>query len=92
MDMRRQFRRRKHCCPYVSLYALEQLPGLPASRPSAFGIGLDVSGPTTAASEKKRGLWMAAETASVSYSSELAPETLGTHWRAAMLPNPSWHT
>lgn len=55
-------------------------------------LGLDVSGPTTAAREKKRGLWMAAKTASVSYSSELAPETLGTHWRAAMLPNPSWHT
>ena len=40
-------------------------------------LGLDVTPPTKAAREKKRGLWMAAKTASVSYASELGPEVLG---------------
>lgn len=40
-------------------------------------LGLDVAPPTKDARDKKRGLWMAAKTASVSYASELRPETLG---------------
>lgn len=40
-------------------------------------LGLDLLQPTTSAREKKRGLWMAAKTASVSYSQELGPEALG---------------
>lgn len=40
-------------------------------------LGLDVTPPTKDAREKKRGLWMAAKTASVSYASELEPDTLG---------------
>lgn len=51
-------------------------------------LGLDVSEPTTAAREKKRGLWMAAKTASVSYSSELAPEILGHALASGDVPEP----
>jgi len=40
-------------------------------------LGLDMPGPDTLARRKKRGLWMAAKTASVSYARELAPEMLG---------------
>ena len=40
-------------------------------------LGLDIAEPTTLARSKKRGLWMAAKNASVSYGRELAPETLG---------------
>ncbi len=40
-------------------------------------LGLDVTPPTKDAREKKRGLWMAAKTASVSYASEIGPDTLG---------------
>ncbi len=39
-------------------------------------LGLDSTAPDTQARRKKRGLWMAAKTASVSYSRELAPEML----------------
>lgn len=39
-------------------------------------LGLDSAKPDIQARRKKRGLWMAAKTASVSYSRELAPETL----------------
>ena len=39
-------------------------------------LGLDGTKPDTQARRKKRGLWMAAKTASVSYSDELAPEVL----------------
>lgn len=39
-------------------------------------LGLDVPVPTKDARDKKRGLWMAAKTASVSYTRELQPETL----------------
>jgi transcriptional regulator with XRE-family HTH domain len=39
-------------------------------------LGLDTTVPTTTARDKKRGLWMAAKTASVSYSKELEPATL----------------
>ena len=40
-------------------------------------LGLDVTPPTKDAREKKRGLWMAAKTASVSYASEMGADTLG---------------
>jgi transcriptional regulator with XRE-family HTH domain len=39
-------------------------------------LGLDIAEPTTRARTKKRGLWMAAKNASVSYARELEPETL----------------
>lgn len=40
-------------------------------------LGLDFGDPTPEAREKKRGLWMAAKTASVSYGEEIPPEQLG---------------
>ena len=40
-------------------------------------LGLDAPPLSTQARRKKRGLWMAAKTASVSYADELSPETLG---------------
>ena len=39
-------------------------------------LGLDSAKPDIQARRKKRGLWMAAKTASVSYAYELAPEVL----------------
>lgn len=39
-------------------------------------LGLDMPGPSTRARQRKRGLWMAARNASVSYARELAPDTL----------------
>lgn len=39
-------------------------------------LGLDTPKPDTLARSKKRGLWMAAKTASVSYAPELAPDAL----------------
>ena len=39
-------------------------------------LGLDVTRPNTQVRKKKRGLWMAAKSASVSYASELEPEIL----------------
>ena len=39
-------------------------------------LGLDSAKPDIQARRKKRGLWMAAKTASVSYAHELAPEVL----------------
>ena len=51
-------------------------------------LGLDVPVPTTTAREKKRGLWMAAKTASVSYSREMAPETLGRTLASGVVPRP----
>ena len=39
-------------------------------------LGLESAKPDTQARRKKRGLWMAAKTASVSYAYELAPEVL----------------
>jgi transcriptional regulator with XRE-family HTH domain len=41
-------------------------------------LGLQAAPLNTQVRSKKRGLWMAAKTASVSYASELAPEMLGT--------------
>ncbi len=40
-------------------------------------LGLDLGDPTTAARDRKRGLWMAAKSASVSHAAELRPELLG---------------
>lgn len=51
-------------------------------------LGLDVTPPTKLAREKKRGLWMAAKTASVSYSSELKPQTLGQALASGEVPPP----
>lgn len=39
-------------------------------------LGMDAPTPTTQARDRKRGLWMAAKTASVSYRQELAPDSL----------------
>jgi transcriptional regulator with XRE-family HTH domain len=39
-------------------------------------LGLDTPKPDTLVRRKKRGLWMAAKTASVSYARELGPEAL----------------
>ncbi len=49
-------------------------------------LGLDVTPPTKAVRVKKRGLWMAAKTASVSYSSELRPEALGQALASGNVP------
>ncbi len=40
-------------------------------------LGLGLEPPSVAARSKKRGLWMAAKTASVSYAAELQPDQLG---------------
>ncbi|MBQ0959126.1 helix-turn-helix domain-containing protein [Ideonella sp. 4Y11] len=40
-------------------------------------LGLDLDPPSPAARARKRGLWMAAKTASVSYTQEVTPTTLG---------------
>lgn len=40
-------------------------------------LGLDLAPPGTSARDRKRGLWMAAKTASVSYRKELKPRQLG---------------
>lgn len=39
-------------------------------------LGLEVAEPSTRARGRKRGLWTAAKTASVSYAREMAPEAL----------------
>ena len=51
-------------------------------------LGLDTPEPSTQARDKKRGLWMAAKTASVSYARELAPETLGQALASGAVPTP----
>ncbi|MCU0923322.1 MAG: helix-turn-helix domain-containing protein [Burkholderiaceae bacterium] len=40
-------------------------------------LGLDLDPPSQAARARKRGLWMAAKNASVSYVQEVPPDTLG---------------
>jgi hypothetical protein len=40
-------------------------------------LGLDLDPPSRAARDRKRGLWMAAKNASVSYVQEVPPDTLG---------------
>ncbi len=49
-------------------------------------LGLDFAAPTSAARDKKRGLWMAAKTASVSYGQELQPEQLGQALASGAVP------
>lgn len=49
-------------------------------------LGLDTAVPTTTARDKKRGLWMAAKTASVSYAKELEPDTLSHALASGELP------
>lgn len=51
-------------------------------------LGLDISRPSTQERKKKRGLWMAAKSASVSYTSELEPETLGKVLASGEVPQP----
>jgi transcriptional regulator with XRE-family HTH domain len=51
-------------------------------------LGLDVPRPSTEARRRKRGLWMAAKTASVSHANELAPETLGEVLATGEVPAP----
>lgn len=51
-------------------------------------LGLDVPPLGTQARRKKRGLWMAAKTASVSYADELAPEILGKALASGAVPPP----
>lgn len=49
-------------------------------------LGLDMREPTTQTRQRKRGLWMAAKHASVSYEQELAPETLAEILATGELP------
>ena len=51
-------------------------------------LGLDAPPLSTQARRKKRGLWMAAKTASVSYADELSPETLGLALVSGAVPPP----
>lgn len=51
-------------------------------------LGLDSPKPDTLARRKKRGLWMAAKTASVSYASEMAPEALEQALASGDVPPP----
>jgi transcriptional regulator with XRE-family HTH domain len=51
-------------------------------------LGLEATLPSTRARDKKRGLWMAAKTASVSYARELAPEALGEVLASGDVPPP----
>jgi hypothetical protein len=44
---------------------------------SVLGLNLDLDPPSQAARSRKRGLWMAAKNASVSYVQEVPPDTLG---------------
>lgn len=51
-------------------------------------LGLDSPAPDTVVRRRKRGLWMAAKNASVSYSQELAPEALGRALASGDVPPP----
>lgn len=51
-------------------------------------LGLDAPEPNTQARRKKRGLWMAAKNASVSYARELDPKTLGEALASGKVPAP----
>ena len=51
-------------------------------------LGLDALKLTTEARRKRRGLWMAAKTASVSHAEEMAPETLGQVLASGEVPAP----
>jgi transcriptional regulator with XRE-family HTH domain len=51
-------------------------------------LGLDAPPLSTQTRRKKRGLWMAAKTASVSYARELVPETLAQALVSGDVPSP----
>lgn len=51
-------------------------------------LGLEPARFSTEGRSKKRGLWMAAKTASVSYARELAPETLSETLISGTVPQP----
>jgi len=51
-------------------------------------LGLEAARFSMQGRSKKRGLWMAAKTASVSYAHELAPETLGETLISGEVPPP----
>ena len=51
-------------------------------------LGLDTPKPDTLARRKKRGLWVAAKTASVSYARELGPEALEQVLASGDVPPP----
>ncbi|MFT3718855.1 hypothetical protein [Pseudorhodoferax sp.] len=51
-------------------------------------LGLDSPRPDTLARRKKRGLWMAAKTASVSHARELAPDALERVLASGDVPPP----
>ena len=50
-------------------------------------LGLDLDPPSQAARARKRGLWMAAKNASVSYVQEVPPDTLGHALVSGMYSN-----
>lgn len=50
-------------------------------------LGLDLDPPSHAARSRKRGLWMAAKNASVSYIREVPPDTLGHALVTGSVPN-----
>ncbi len=50
-------------------------------------LGLDLDPPSQAARARKRGLWMAAKNASVSYAHEVPPDTLGHALVSGSVPN-----
>lgn len=49
-------------------------------------LGLALDPPSQAARVRKRGLWMAAKTASVSYAAEVPPDTLGCVLASGSVP------
>jgi transcriptional regulator with XRE-family HTH domain len=49
-------------------------------------LGLDLDPPSPAARARKRGLWMAAKNASVSYAQEVSPDTLGHALASGVVP------
>jgi transcriptional regulator with XRE-family HTH domain len=71
----------------LSEFSRQTLVGLEAGALSDLGfdragqvlavLGLDLDPPSQAARARKRGLWMAAKNASVSYVQEVPPDTLG---------------
>ena len=49
-------------------------------------LGLSLGPPSQSARTRKRGLWMAAKNASVSYRDEVAPDTLGRALVSGLVP------
>lgn len=50
-------------------------------------LGLDIDPPSQTARARKRGLWMAAKNASVSYSNEVPPDALGHALVSGSIPD-----